>query len=88
MSNGKFAEMLDPRLLEASWHRFEAARTLAHSSRDLDNAQEKHRRATEAHMKACNDYENLERDIARGVRIGAGRVDSGQGINPATAALS
>lgn len=74
MANGKFAEMIDPRLLEAAWHRFEAARVLANTRREVDTAKQKYELAANAHMKATEDYNNLEADITRGVRIGAGRA--------------
>jgi hypothetical protein len=73
MANGKFAEMLDARLLEAAWHRFETARALANARRAKDTATEIHQRAMEAHSRASIDFDNLERDIAAGVRLGAGR---------------
>lgn len=74
MANGKFAEMLDPRLLEAAWQRFEAARTLANARRAKDTAGEIYSRAKVQHANACRDYLELEADIARGVRMGAGRA--------------
>lgn len=74
MANAKFADLVDPRLIEAAWHRFEAARTCALAARELKAAKEKHARAANEHMKAVDAYTNLEMDIARGVRMGAGQA--------------
>ena len=74
MANDKFAEMVDPRLLEAAWHRYETARALAQAVHGSQNAREVYNRAASVHAQAVTDYDNLERDIARGVRMGAGRA--------------
>lgn len=71
MANAKYAELVDPRLLEAAFHRLESARALAQVRDQKQGMEERLNRAWTEHQKAVNDYDTLEADIARGVRMGA-----------------
>lgn len=80
MPNAKFAELVDPRLLEAAFHRYESARALHAARAEKTNADERVNRAWTEHQKTVNDYDTLEADIARGVRMGAGRQGALQAV--------